>query len=186
MVTLTCADQSHERAKVVRRVGRFVRRLKVLYGAQPYVFALERHKSGAWHAHLALRGRRPHGTVKALWGRGHVWLSEPPRPEVYLAKYIGKDLGGAPAGAHRYEVGQNFPPTLDRLEVWGEVDAWRAAVAYMGGELPAYEWASSSDAEWRGPPTVFLSWDLTPTVKARPSGTPGRRRSRSALTGHPY
>lgn len=178
MWTLTCADQTVDRREMVRRCQRFGRRLGVRWPELVYAYVLERHKSGAWHAHWALSRYVSHPIVVNLWGHGFVLVSRrrhqggrdaARRIAGYLAKYIGKDLGaGLELGQHAYEVRQGFQPRVIRLRSWDRVTLWRGIIAQAGGELPSYQWQSSQSDDWRGPPVGFMAWGSA--VKGDPQG----------------
>jgi hypothetical protein len=166
LVTLTCRDQTTDRALLLSRLQTFTKGLNRAAPGVAWVWVIERHKSGALHAHLGLAGFVHYRRLRRLWPHGHVWANllrkGKGRPSAraaagYLAKYVSKDPV-ADAGQHRYEVRQGFQPEAVRLTAATFEDAWRIAVAMMGGEIPAYEWESAQCKDWTGPPVAFFAW----------------------------
>lgn len=166
LVTLTRADQTHDRRQVVRDVQRWARELRARHPTIAYLWTLERHQSGALHVHVALSSYVPKGELARLWGRGFVDVRkiragggrESARVAArYVSKYVAKAPASGP-GEHRYEVRQGRQPVAVR--VLGETsDQVRTElVRAMWGELPSYESESSSWTAWTGPPVTFLAW----------------------------
>jgi hypothetical protein len=150
-------------------LAQFQRRLRERYPRLAWVRTLERHKSGAIHAHYAISHRLDHATVARLWPHGFVWLSPKTRTKRggaedarvtarYVSKYVTKDPVRDGAAGHRYEVRQGFQPHT--FVVWAddETDARSIASTVMGYREPTYAWTSSGSPDWAGPPTTFLSW----------------------------
>jgi hypothetical protein len=170
LLTLTYAPPQPTDARVVLRdVQAFQRALGAAYPALAWVRVFERHKSGALHVHVIASGPVPKGRLARLWGHGFVDVRRLGRPGEsaramaragarYAAKYIGKGAI-AESGDHRYEVRQGFQPEAVRVRGWTDSEVWTDLVRAMGGELPAYEWESSTATDWRGPPVRFLAWD---------------------------
>jgi len=169
LLTITRADQSHEPRVMLAALAEFQRRLRARFPRLVWVRTLERHESGAIHAHYAISHRLDHGTVTRLWGHGWVWCSPKTRTKRggredarvtarYVAKYIGKEGVREAGGGHRYEVRQGFQPVS--LDLWAEdlEDATAMASAVMGYRAPTYVWSSSGEPDWAGPPAGFLSW----------------------------
>jgi hypothetical protein len=154
---------------VLRDVQAFQRALGAAYPSLAWVRVFERHKSGALHVHVIASGPVPKLRLARLWGHGFVDARRLGRPGEsaramarsgarYAAKYIGKNAI-ADSGDHRYEVRQGFQPVARRVQGWTDAEVWTDLVRAMGGELPAYEWESSTATDWRGPPVRFLAWD---------------------------
>lgn len=168
LLTVTRADQSHSPKVMLASLAEFQRRLRERWPRLVWVRTLERHKSGAIHAHYAISARLDHATVARMWGHGFVWLSPKTRTKRggredarvtarYVAKYVGKASVREGAG-HRYEVRQGFQPAA--LEFWAEDLAEARAISsdVMGYREPTYAWSSSGEADWLGPPAAFFSW----------------------------
>lgn len=153
---------------VLRDVQAFQRRLGAAYPRVAWVRVFERHRSGALHVHLIASAPIRKAHLAALWGHGFVDGRRLGKPGQggrdraragarYAAKYIGKG-SVAGFGRHSYEVREGFQPVAVRVREWTGTEAWTAAVRLAGGEVPKYEWSSSSIEAWRGPPAVFLAW----------------------------
>jgi hypothetical protein len=155
----------------------FLRRLNRAHPRLAWVYTLERHRSGAWHVHVAVNqsfpNEREDRALARLWGHGFVdggRRLKPPSGGVpagrrelarsaarYVGKYLAKDPS-SPPWAHRYEVRQGFQPEVVRTWHDSDREAWAHLVREQGGEVPGYQWESSTADGWRGPPVVFLSW----------------------------
>lgn len=172
--TLTCADQITDVTAMHRRVRRFLRLLRIEFGVMPYVVVLERHRSGALHAHLALPARfLAHGQVARVWGHGFVHYrdrgvrlqgrrSEARVLASYLAKYVAKDPVREGFGAHRYEVAEGFQPRVIRRS-FGSLGAAVQKVmerfVLIQGEALDLAWDSTSSPTWRGPPVRYFRFN---------------------------
>ena len=99
------------RRKLGKDIKEFLRRVRRDRGVPiEYYVAIEKHKSGWPHAHLAVRGWLyiAHPRLKALWravtgDSDHIHIRRVPPKKVkrYLAKYIGKDL-------HRFGTAKRY------------------------------------------------------------------------------
>jgi hypothetical protein len=158
--------QPVERSRVVEDWHAFGRALRAAGIGVPWVRVIERHQSGALHLHAGFGGFVDVRQVEALWPHGFVHAvkmrtrrggREDARvAAVYLAKYAGK-ASVAFAGQHSYEVAQGF--ALVELAIdHPSLDSILAALARRMNGPASYEWDSGSSADWRGPPTVYLSW----------------------------
>jgi len=169
LMTLTRADQTHDPGRMLADLAAFERRLRERWPTIAWCRALERHKSGAIHAHYAINQRLEHAEVAARWPHGFVWLSPKTRSRQggredarltarYVAKYVLKDPVRAGVGGHRYEVRQGFQPS--QRVVWLDCAPDEAMTRVLDslGETPRYTWASGGDPEWTGPPVIFSSW----------------------------
>lgn len=172
--TLTCADQITDVGVMWRRVRRFHRKLRDEFGAMPYVVVLERHKSGALHAHVSLPARfLAHGEVARVWGHGFVHYrdrgvrlrgrrSEARVLAAYLAKYVAKDPIREGFGAHRYEVAEGFQPKVVRRSfgsLGAAVEKVMERFVLVQGEALELVWDSTSSASWRGPPVRYFRFE---------------------------
>jgi hypothetical protein len=166
LLTLTCADQTADRATMVRRVAAFGRLLGEGRPQLAFAWVLERHQSGALHAHLALSEYVHYRTLRRLWVHGIVDVRKiragggresARQAGRYLAKYVSKSPV-ASEHQHRYDVRQGFQPVAVRVAGFDAREVWRELVAGMGGELPAYTWESGTATDWTGPPVTFLGW----------------------------
>lgn len=159
------ADMNAAMGGVRRELGRDV----------AYLYVLELHPAGhGLHVHLVLpRKFVAHEAMVKIWGHGHVQFSDGRaglrrgmgrrqrgrQAALYLAKYIGKDLGEARRlGEHRYEVGEGFGVEVVRRSVRSEWDGLRVLCAGHGGELPVCVWSSEDAEDWRAPPVRCWAW----------------------------
>jgi hypothetical protein len=170
LVTLTYRPpQPTDPVIVLADVQAFQRRLEVAHPALVWLRVFELHRSGALHVHFLTNG--PHGAerrtraIAGLWGHGFVDARRfgnggrggSRRAARYASKYVSK---GAVAGfgRHSYEVRQGYQPLFTTRPAYSLDAAWRMAVGTMGGEVPSFEWRSSSVDDWHGPPVVTLGW----------------------------
>ena len=174
--TLTYRGEGQHDPKALRLdIGEFFRGLRRDVGRSfPYLWVPEWHPGGhGLHVHFAVARFIAQGAIKRRWGRGHVHikllgnlpvgsgtLGEARLASRYLSKYLAKnlDVGGQPAGLHRYEVAEGFQPAS--IELLGETKAevLQAATDRMGA-APVKVWHSSEQREWPGPPAVWAEWD---------------------------
>lgn len=148
--------------------ARFARELKGRYPELAWVRVLELGElHGRLHVHAGLSRFIPKPELARLWGHGFVDVrklrtkrggKEDARAAArYLAKYATKAALAEP-GEHAYEVAQGHQPEAVRVRGWEPDQLWRQLVGDMDGEVPSYEWSSSSDQFWRGPPVTYLAW----------------------------
>jgi hypothetical protein len=105
LLTVTYRGAMTDLERLVRDWHELVRRIKRVKGGRwDYVAVPERHKSGGWHLHVALRGRQDYRLLRSVWwsivgeGQGNIDVRNPGRGErlqthklaAYIAKYIGK------------------------------------------------------------------------------------------------
>lgn len=179
--TLTCADQTPDETLMRQRVAKFERRLRAEFGPLPYVRVLERHRSGALHAHFGLPARfLDHARVSALWGHGFVHYRDRRRRRIsasgrvtgrryearalagYLAKYLAKDPVRGDDGGHRYEVAEGFQPTVVRRSfgsLGASLEHIRERFELAAGEHLDWMWDSSTFPDWTGPPVRYLRYE---------------------------
>jgi hypothetical protein len=170
--TLTYAGAgNHDPAQLRADLARFFRRLRRNGQPFPYLWVPEWHPGGhGLHAHFAVGQFIPRRAIEQAWGHGFVHITllgdlpvgagvrgEARLAARYLAKYVGKDLGGSEAGLHRYEVAQGFQPKIVpiRAESGTEALGWASIVM---SATPAHVWWSRDEEEWAGPPAVWALW----------------------------
>lgn len=171
--TLTYEGQGQHDAAVLRtEVGTFFRRLRQHIGERfPYLWTAEWHKGGhGLHVHFAVGRYVARGWISEAWPHGFVHikllgdlpaqsraLGEARAAARYLAKYVGKDLGAAGRGLHRYDVAQGFQPLRTAFRGLTAWDALGRASDAMGSS-PVRVWHSSEVREWKGPAAVWAQW----------------------------
>ncbi|WP_431825301.1 rolling circle replication-associated protein [Burkholderia sp. F1] len=114
MITLTYRENMTDKARLKRDFDKLRRRLGGLYDFQ-YVAVAERQKRGAWHLHVAVRGRQNYRVLRSIWqsivgvGNGQINVRNPFKEKGlrhklagYLAKYITKDFAEHAMNEKRY------------------------------------------------------------------------------------
>jgi hypothetical protein len=175
--TLTLAaatDESTSEYRTVRSlVNAFVKRLRRRHGDFAWLQSIEWHPGGhGWHVNLLIGFRIEHDVMTDLWGHGHVFVTGPRRGVglrasarghvMYALKhafYALKSDDRPEAGLHRYERSQGFNVRKVRISVVSQLAGERVLIAENAGELPVYRKDSRDIDNWRGPPTVLLSWN---------------------------
>jgi hypothetical protein len=164
----------HDPLQLRADVAEFWRQLRRVLGgpAFPYLWTAEWHPGGhGLHVHFAVGRYIKRSAIEAAWGRGFVHIkllgglpvgsgavAEARMAAGYLAKYVGKGFDTSRmAGLHRYEVAEGFQPRI--TPIWGRTraEAIRAA-SLLVRAAPERVWTSDGDAEWMGPPAVWVQW----------------------------
>ncbi|KVD19181.1 hypothetical protein WI80_33325 [Burkholderia ubonensis] len=114
MITLTYRENMTDKARLKRDFDKLRRRLGGLYDFQ-YVAVAEKQKRGAWHLHVAVRGRQNYRVLRSIWqsivgvGNGQINVRNPFKEKGlrhklagYLAKYITKDFAEHAMNEKRY------------------------------------------------------------------------------------
>lgn len=118
MLTLTYRENMQDPERLRRDWDAFRRRLRRA-GSFVYVAVIERQRRGAFHLHIAVRGRQNVRLLRVIWRAvvgeyqghpgGNVDVRSPFRDRAlrhklaaYLAKYVAKAFTELTAGAHRY------------------------------------------------------------------------------------
>lgn len=166
MWTVTYARKCFSRSQAVSDIHDFVKRWRDYMGRDfPYVWVLEKHKDGSWHAHFAVHSGlyTEKFALQRLWSHGIVRFDErhvvnPGKRDMrrlarYLSKYISKEFtDDVDIGTHRYEVAQGYQPG----KVTKRFSTLSEAVAFlmMYGDYRKV-WDSVLDPDWTGP-NVFM------------------------------
>jgi hypothetical protein len=173
--TLTYRGEGcHDPFEVRADVARFFRglRAEVVGEAFPYAWTTEWHKSGhGLHVHFAVGSFVSWRELERVWGRGFISinligrgrtggqiLAEARQAAGYLSKYVSKDFGVTIPGLHRYEVAQGFQPRVIELHGRTHEAVLDQASEHLGGP-PAYLSFSEDWENFRGPRSVFASWN---------------------------
>ncbi|VBI72161.1 rolling circle replication-associated protein [Burkholderia pseudomallei] len=114
MITLTYRENMQDKARLKRDFDALRRRLAKLSTFQ-YVATPERQKRGAWHLHVAVKGRQNYRVLRSIWqsivgvGNGQINVRNPFKEKglrhklaAYLAKYITKDFAEHALNEKRY------------------------------------------------------------------------------------
>jgi hypothetical protein len=166
IITLTYADQHDDRRRVYHDMAGFEREWNARYPARPWLWVIERHKSGRFHVHFVTTGQyrneRRTRAIADLWGHGFVDVGKPAAPSkaaAYAAKYLAKDMGETDAGDHSYESRQGFRVTPLEV-VFPTLDAAFDALIAFFAAGPAAIWSSASlEGSYRGPPAWLAFFD---------------------------
>ena len=120
LLTLTYRENVTDYDRACADLARFVRRVKGQLQGWPYVAVPERQKRGAWHWHLAVKGRQDVNLLRSLWrqivGEGNIDVN-PPRGKgterhLFLVRYLGKYLAKGFADGDRELNGRRFRASL--------------------------------------------------------------------------
>gem|GEM_PF-1578101 len=187
MWVLTFAESVRQRHEVMALVAAFARRLRGLFGGQPfpYWYSPELHPGGhGWHVNFFIATRVKIVDLERLWGQGFVWVTDfaiskrGPKGEAlglcqneregtrraarYGCKYAQKDWSRATisTSSHRYEIAQGFKPQMSKQRFASEVEAMRAIVAAIPNDDKALltYWSSDTAEDWNRPPVRTFQW----------------------------
>lgn len=101
MLTLTYRANQTDWEQLTRDFKLFVRRMRKAFPSFEYVAVPERQKRGAWHMHIAIKGRLNAKIVRSVWlsvvREGNIDITNPYKYRryrhklaVYLSKYLSK------------------------------------------------------------------------------------------------
>lgn len=157
LLTLTYRENMQDRATVAKHWKAFLRRIRRVQGFE-YVATLERQKRGAWHIHVAIRGRQNYRLLRSVWlsvvgaGNGNIDVRNPWRERAlrhrlaaYMSKYIGKGFDASSSGVRRVWVSEGIE--LPERQVIGfPFVGWTDAIHRALQLMPAVD----GDPEWVG------------------------------------
>ncbi|VVE52941.1 bacteriophage-related protein [Pandoraea aquatica] len=114
MITVTYRENMQDKERLKRHFDALRRRLNKIQDFQ-YVAVPERQKRGAWHLHIAVKGRQNYRVLRAIWisivgeDNGNVNVRNPFRRNgqqhklaAYLGKYLTKDFAEHKMNEKRY------------------------------------------------------------------------------------
>ncbi|QHE95132.1 hypothetical protein PI93_005570 [Pandoraea fibrosis] len=114
MITLTYRENMEDRDRLKRDFDALRRRLGKFQNFQ-YVAVSERQKRGAWHLHVAVKGRQNYRVLRSIWhsivgaDNGNVDVRNPFKQRglrhklaAYLGKYLTKDFAEHKMNEKRY------------------------------------------------------------------------------------
>lgn len=114
MITLTYRENMVDKARLKKDFDALRRRLGKVQSFQ-YVAVAERQKRGAWHLHVAVKGRQNYRVLRSIWrsvvgeNNGNIDVRNPFREKglrhklaSYLSKYITKDFADHALNEKRY------------------------------------------------------------------------------------
>ena len=131
LLTLTYRENVTDFKRAADDLNRFVRKMKVNLPEWLYVAVAEQQERGAWHWHLAVRGRQNVDLLRTLWreivGEGNIDVSAPKGnrkdQRLYLVQYLGKYLvkafatGDRKLNKHRFRSSRNIQVPMERFTV---------------------------------------------------------------------
>jgi hypothetical protein len=114
MITLTYRENMVDKARLKKDFDALRRRLGRVQAFQ-YVAVAERQKRGAWHLHVAVKGRQNYRVLRSIWrsivghDNGNIDVRNPFREKglrhklaSYIGKYITKDFAEHALNEKRY------------------------------------------------------------------------------------
>lgn len=147
LVTLTYRENMTDRARLAADFEAFIRRLRRAGHRVQYVATTEQQKRGAWHVHMAVRGRQNYQLLRSIWrsvvgqDNGNVdvrnpWACKPLRHRLaaYLSKYVGKGFEGTEKGSRRLWCSKGIGEPITTV-FGGPFEGWPAAVDRVVGAL---------------------------------------------------
>jgi hypothetical protein len=163
LMTLTFAEEHHDRDVVLAKLATFGRKLSTALPRLRWLYVLELHESGhGYHVHLGFSKFVPKETIAHLWGEGFVDLRRLKSKKTgfkqtsadvarYLVKYLTKTMDQTPKGKRRFSGSHNLVDDVYEatFETFAEADRWVRSVQKVFWEM----YLSPETCEgWRGPP----------------------------------
>lgn len=136
LLTLTYRENVTDFNRAADDLNRFVRKFKVHQPDWIYVAVAEQQERGAWHWHLAVRGRQNVELLRTTWreivGEGNIDVSAPKGTRMdqrlYLVRYLGKYLvkafatGQRSLNAHRFRSSRNIQVPTEKFSIIPQPD----------------------------------------------------------------
>lgn len=135
LLTLTYRENVVEYSRASHDLTRFIRLVRKQMPQWVYVAVAEQQKRGAWHWHLAVRGRQDVALLRAMWrevvGEGNIDVNPPKGPthrrQLALVRYLGKYLAKGFTGGEREFNARRFRSSIG-IRIPGESIEVPAAV----------------------------------------------------------
>jgi hypothetical protein len=116
LLTLTYRENVTDFDQACADLARFVRLVKGKMPSWAYIAVAEQQKRGAWHWHMAVKGRQDVVLLRALWlqivGEGNIDVNPPKgkakHRQLALVKYLGKYLAKGFSGGDHQLNGRRF------------------------------------------------------------------------------
>ena len=129
LLTLTYRENVTDFNRASADLNKFVRKVKANLPGWLYVAVAEQQERGAWHWHIAVRGRQDVELLRRLWrevvGEGNIDVSAPKGnrkdKRLYLVRYLGKYLvkeftaGDRKLNKHRFRSARNIQVPAESL-----------------------------------------------------------------------
>lgn len=120
LLTLTYRDNIMDFAQASSDLARFVRLVKARHPGWIYIAVGEQQKRGAWHWHMAVRGRQEVDFLRSAWrsvvGEGNIDVNPPKgkaqNRQLALVKYLGKYLAKSFSDGQRELNARRFRSSL--------------------------------------------------------------------------
>lgn len=156
LLTLTYRENMTDRRRLQRDWQAFVRRIRRVQGFE-YVATQERQKRGAWHIHVAIKGRQNYRLLRSIWrsvvgeNNGNIDVRNPFRERAlrhklaaYMSKYVGKGFDEQETkGARRVWCSEGIQTPVREVTGFRWVDwptAVQRAAEILGSEHPIVGW----------------------------------------------
>lgn len=125
MLTLTYRENMQDLKRGWTDLARFLRAVRDALGGFDYVVVAETQKRGAWHFHLAVRGRQDLALLRKHWTHGNLDVAHRPGGPAKLASYMSKYLAKSfwqreNTEGHRYRRSQGIVPRPVMLQAQAE------------------------------------------------------------------
>jgi hypothetical protein len=131
LLTLTYRENVTDFNRSADDLNRFVRKMKVQLPDWLYVAVAEQQERGAWHWHIAVRGRQNVELIRTIWrevvGEGNIDVSAPKGTRkdqrLYLVQYLGKYLvkafttGDRTLNKHRFRSSRGIQVPMECFTV---------------------------------------------------------------------
>lgn len=160
LLTLTYRDNVTDFEQATVDLSRFIRLVKGRSEVYPYVAVPEKQARGAWHWHLAVRGRQDVHQLRELWrrtvGEGNIDVQKPKGGQnlrlglvKYLSKYLAKGFeeGHRELNGHRYRASHGLTVPGESIPI--PIDARNNVEAYVLQQLQAR--GSMVGFTWKNP-----------------------------------
>lgn len=122
LLTLTYRENITDFGIAVDDLRRYIRKVRIHLHGWVFVAVAEQQERGAWHWHIAVRGRQDVELLRRLWreivGEGNIDVSAPKGTRkdqrLYLVQYLGKYLvkefttGDRKLNKHRFRASRNI------------------------------------------------------------------------------
>lgn len=120
LLTLTYRENVTDFNRACADLSKFVRTVKAKCPGWVYIAVPEQQKRGAWHWHMAVRGRQDVALLRSTWrhivGEGNIDVNPPrgvgKKRALALVKYLGKYLAKGFAEGNRALNGRRFRASL--------------------------------------------------------------------------
>jgi len=163
LLSLDFKDNVTELRVALRALRLFCDRVQAAIPGWKYLATRERQKRGAWHFHMAVKGRQDVKLLRSIWWsvvgerKGNIDVQEPRARKTknrrvyvaeYISKYIGKDLEDWQLNKKMYYHSKNVedPPVEEvaivlnaELSVWDWIDD--LLQSRFGGMELVYKWS---------------------------------------------